>query len=672
MTSPEKEMSLLKEALLRWSQAYFEQDDPSVPDVEYDAAMCRLQALEAAHPEWATADSPTQRVGSAPLAAFQTVAHRLPMLSLDNAFSDTELVDFDRRVTEKLQVDVVEYCCEPKLDGVAVSLAYQAGQLVQAATRGDGSSGEDVTENVRTIANVALQLEGDNIPAYLEVRGEIVIPRMAFERLNARARESGDKVFANPRNAAAGSLRQLDSRVAARRPLSFTAYSVGVVEGQLPNSHSEVLRSLKRWGLPISEYMETVSGVAACGDYFSRLGAQRDALPFDIDGIVFKVNDLGLQERLGFVSRAPRWAIARKFPAQEVGTRLLGVDFQVGRTGAITPVARLEPVLVAGVTVSNATLHNADEIHRLGLKIGDRVIVRRAGDVIPQVVSVVPELDADAPPHNRESIVFPASCPACGSRVERAADEAVMRCGAGLECNAQLKAAIRHFASRKALDIEGLGDKLIEQLVDEGLVRSLNDLFHLDIGQLQGLDRMGVKSSENVFEALLRARSTSFARFIYSLGIREVGEATARALALHFLDLDSLLKATTEELEGVDDVGPVVADHIKAYTSNPLNQELLSSLIESGITWPAVQVDTGDGPLTGMLWVVTGKLLTMSRDEAEAKLRALGAKTAASVSSKTTTVVAGPGAGSKKKRAEALNIPVVDEEELIRTLRGPL
>ena len=671
MSSPEQEILRLRASLLRWSAAYFERDEPEVPDVDYDAAMRRLMELEAAHPQWATPDSPTQRVGSAPLTAFQTVTHRLPMLSLDNAFSEDELADFDRRVTERLQVDTVEYCCEPKLDGVAVSIAYQAGELVQAATRGDGTSGEDVTKNVRTIANVPLRLTGDAIPAYLEVRGEIVIPRLAFEKMNVRARETGDKIFANPRNAAAGSLRQLDSRVAARRPLSFTAYSVGVVEGELPATHSAVLAALAHWGLPISEYLETVSGVAACENYFNRLAGLRDGLPFDIDGIVFKVNDLALQERLGFVSRAPRWAIARKFPAQEVSTRLLGVDFQVGRTGAITPVARLEPVFVAGVTVSNATLHNADEIGRLGLRLGDRVVVRRAGDVIPQVVSVIPEGEEAPTAIVRELIVFPTACPACGASVAREAGEAVLRCGAGLACSAQLKAAIRHFASRKAMDIEGLGDKLIEQLVDVGLVCSLDDLFRLDAATLQALDRMGAKSSENVVSALLRARSTTFARFIYSLGIREVGEATARALALHFLNLDALLTASKEELEGVDDVGPVVAEYIADYFADPVNLGLVTSLRESGVSWPAVEIDNSEGPLSGTVWVVTGKLLSMSRDEAEARLRGLGAKTAASVSSKTTTVVAGPGAGSKKKKAEALDIPVVDEEALIRILGGP-
>jgi len=671
MSSPEQEILRLRASLLRWSAAYFERDEPEVPDVDYDAAMRRLMELEAAHPQWATPDSPTQRVGSAPLTAFQTVTHRLPMLSLDNAFSEDELADFDRRVTERLQVDTVEYCCEPKLDGVAVSIAYQAGELVQAATRGDGTSGEDVTKNVRTIANVPLRLTGDAIPAYLEVRGEIVIPRLAFEKMNVRARETGDKIFANPRNAAAGSLRQLDSRVAARRPLSFTAYSVGVVEGELPATHSAVLAALAHWGLPISEYLETVSGVAACENYFNRLAGLRDGLPFDIDGIVFKVNDLALQERLGFVSRAPRWAIARKFPAQEVSTRLLGVDFQVGRTGAITPVARLEPVFVAGVTVSNATLHNADEIGRLGLRLGDRVVVRRAGDVIPQIVTVMPEGE-DAPNTTpREQIVFPTACPACGGSVAREAGEAVIRCGAGLACSAQLKAAIRHFASRKAFDIEGLGDKLIEQLVDEGLVCSLDDLFRLDASGLKTLDRMGAKSSENVVSALFQARSTTFARFIYSLGIREVGEATARALALHFLTLDAFLTASKEELEGVDDVGPVVAEYIADYFADPVNLGLVTSLRESGVSWPAVEIDNSEGPLSGTVWVVTGKLLSMSRDEAEARLRGLGAKTAASVSSKTTTVVAGPGAGSKKKKAEALDIPVVDEEALIRILGGP-
>ncbi|MEK9988620.1 MAG: NAD-dependent DNA ligase LigA [Halieaceae bacterium] len=668
MTSPEQEISLLRENLLRWSRAYFEQDDPEVPDVEYDTAMRRLVALESAHPHLATPDSPTQRVGSAPLTNFATVTHRVPMLSLDNAFSDEELADFDRRVTERLQLEAVEYCCEPKLDGVAVSIAYRSGELVQAATRGDGTSGEDVTENVRTIVNVPLQLVGDDVPDYLEVRGEIVIPRLAFEKMNARARDNGDKVFANPRNAAAGSLRQLDSRVTARRPLSLTAYSVGAVEGPLPATHSEVLHRLAAWGLPISDYMETVNGIAACETYFDRLAAARDALPVDIDGIVFKVNDLALQERLGFVSRAPRWAIARKFPAQEVSTRLVGVDFQVGRTGAITPVARLEPVFVAGVTVSNATLHNADEIQRLGLRLGDRVVIRRAGDVIPQIVSVIPEHDGSSASQEREHIVFPIECPACGSRVEREDGEAVIRCSAELACTAQLKAAIRHFASRKALDIEGLGDKLIEQLVDDGLVQSLNDLFQLDVTHLRKLDRMGAKSSENIVESLRRARTTTFARFIYALGIREVGEATARALAAHFLNLESLLAASREELEGVDDVGPIVAEHIKAYTNNPLMRDLLSSLLESGINWPAVEEDSGEGPLTGMVWVVTGKLATMSRDEAESRLRSLGAKTASSVSAKTSKVVAGPGAGSKKKKAESLGIPVIDEDELIKVL----
>lgn len=669
MTSPEQEISLLREHLLRWAAAYFEQDNPEVPDVEYDTAMRRLLTLETAHPHLATPDSPTQRVGSAPLTTFKTVTHRIPMLSLDNAFSDEELTDFDRRVTERLQLEVVEYCCEPKLDGVAVSIAYRSGELVQAATRGDGASGEDVTENVRTVANVPLQLVGDDIPRYLEVRGEIVIPRLAFENMNARARDNGDKVFANPRNAAAGSLRQLNSRVAAKRPLRFTAYSVGAVEGRLPDFHSEVLQALEVWGLPISEYMETVKGIAACEAYFGRLAAGRTTLPVDIDGIVFKVNELALQERLGFVSRAPRWAIARKFPAQEVSTRLLGVDFQVGRTGAITPVARLEPVFVAGVTVSNATLHNAGEIQRLSLRLGDRVVIRRAGDVIPQIVSVIPERDDASLLQNREQIVFPSACPVCGSQVDREAGEAVIRCGAGLACSAQLKAAIRHFSSRKALDIEGLGDRLIEQLVDAGLVQSLNDLFRLDVTQLQQLDRMGLKSSENVVESLLRARSTTFARFIYSLGIREVGEATARALALHFLNLDALLAASREELEGVDDVGPIVAEHIEAYKTNPRNRGLMASLLESGITWPAVEVDSGEGPLTGMVWVVTGKLVTMTRDEAEVRLRSLGAKTASSVSAKTSTVVAGPGAGSKKKKADTLGIRVIDEDELIKVLR---
>ena len=659
--SPDEEVLTLRAQLQRWAEAYFELDAPVVPDADYDQAMRRLETLEREFPSLATPDSPTQRVGSAPLSEFESVEHRLPMLSLDNAFSAEDLSDFHRRVTERLGSAEVTYCCEPKLDGAAVSIVYESGVLVLAATRGDGATGENITSNVRTIRNVPLVLKGENVPQYLEVRGEVVIPRDAFERMNAQARDADDKVFVNPRNAAAGSLRQLDSRITAKRPLAFTAYSVGAVEGELPASHDAILQTLGDFGLPISDYMETVEGVEACEAYYQSLAAQRDALPFDIDGIVFKVNGLAEQERLGFVSRAPRWAIARKFPAQEVSTQLLGVDFQVGRTGAITPVARLEPVFVGGVTVSNATLHNADEIARLGVQVGDTVVVRRAGDVIPQIVSVAESVGSSTAA--RRAIDFPDRCPDCGSNVVRIEGEAVMRCVGGMSCAAQLKAVIRHFSSRKAMDIEGLGDKLIDQLVDDVLVSSVADVFRLTKEQLAALDRMGDKSSENLLASIEKAKTTSLPRFIYALGIREVGEATARALAQHFLSLDELLAAPADVLEGVDDVGPVVARHICEFAHDERNRQSISDLLASGVNWPSVSVVSGEGPLAGTTWVVTGKLESMGRDDAEQRLRALGAKTASSVSAKTSTVLAGPGAGSKRKKAESLGISIMDEDE---------
>ena len=667
MPSPAEEIADLTARLKRWGAAYFEIDTPLVPDADYDAAMIRLRALEAEHPELQAPDSPTQRVGGAPLSAFDTIAHRMPMLSLDNAFSEAELVEFHRRVVERLSVPDITYCCEPKLDGVAVSIVYEGGLLTQAATRGDGVSGEDITANVRTIRNVPLMLSGEGIPSYLEVRGEIIIPRAGFEQMNARARLLGEKVFVNPRNAAAGSLRQLDSGVTAKRPLEFTAYSVGVFEGSLPASHDGTLRGLAEWGIPISEHMQTVVGIEACEVYYEQMAAQRDALPFDIDGIVYKVNSFEQQDKLGFISRAPRWAIARKFPAQEVSTRLMGVDFQVGRTGAITPVARLEPVFVAGVTVSNATLHNIDEIERLGVSIGDVVVVRRAGDVIPQIVSVVRD-DTEIEVGVREPILFPTQCPACGAALEREAGEAAIRCVGGVGCQAQLKGVVRHFASRKAMNIDGLGDKLIDQLVDEGLLKSVADLFRLTKESVGTLDRMGEKSSENLLASVVAARQTTLPKFIYALGIREVGEATARSLAEHFMTLDAMLSASVEALEDVDDVGPVVAQHIRAFAVDERNRMILDELQAAGISWPDVALDAGDGPLAGTTWVVTGKLVAMSREEAESRLRALGAKTASSVSKKTTSVVAGPGAGSKRKRAETLAIPIIDESALLVVL----
>ena len=662
-----REIDSLREQLDSWNYQYYVLDEPTVPDAEYDRCMRRLVELETAHPELLRTDSPTQRVGAAPLERFLQVSHEVPMLSLDNAFNEQDMLDFNRRLLDRLGSgeQLLEFACEPKLDGIAVSLLYRDGVLERAATRGDGTTGEDITHNVRTIPSVPLRLRGDGYPSILEVRGEIYLPRAGFEQLNARARELGEKTFVNPRNAAAGSLRQLDARITAERPLQMCCYGVGLVAGgELPRQHSAVLERLQQWGLRINSQSQVVRGMAACDAYYRQLAARREELPYDIDGIVFKVNDLELQQRLGFVSRAPRWAIARKFPAQEEMTRLLGVEFQVGRTGAITPVARLEPVFVGGVTVSNATLHNSDEIERLGLRLGDTVIVRRAGDVIPQVVAVVMER---RPPDAR-SIEFPRRCPVCGSQVERAQDEAVLRCMGGLVCAAQQKAAIRHFASRRAMDIEGLGDKLVEQLVDEGLVTSVAGLYRLRREQLLALERMGEKSADNLLEALERSKCTSLPRFIFALGIREVGEATALALARHFGNWEDLAAASEEQLLGVSDVGPVVADHLRQFFDSASSMAVVEELRSAGVSWPDIAVDLSALPLAGQTWVVTGKLEALDRDEARARLQALGAKVAGSVSAKTTCVVAGPGAGSKLGRAQELGVEVIDEAAFLALL----
>lgn len=662
-TAIEQQIAALREELLRWNREYYQLDQPSVSDSEYDRTLSTLRALESKYPELATVDSPTQRVGAAPLAAFSTVEHQLPMLSLDNAFSTKDMADFDRRVAERLGVEGVRYCCEPKLDGIAVSITWENGILVRALTRGDGRAGEDITQNVRTLASVPLSLTGSGYPRVLEVRGEIYMPRSGFERLNARARAKGEKIFVNPRNAAAGSLRQLDSRITARRPLEFTAYSLGFTDGDdgLPENHSAVMRCIADWGLPISTLAEVVDGIDGCERYFERLAQRRDQLPFDIDGIVFKVDSRSFQARLGFVSRAPRWAIARKFPAQEEMTVLKAVEFQVGRTGAITPVARLEPVFVGGVTVSNATLHNADEIDRLGVMIGDTVIVRRAGDVIPQIVAVVSDRRPDSP----KPIEFPESCPVCGSDLERDEGEAVVRCVGGLICSAQRAASLRHFVSRKAMNIEGLGDKIIEQLVSGQTVTTVADLYALNREAIASLERMGEKSATKLLDAINASKHTTLARFIYALGIREVGEATARQLAAHFGTLQALSGADQTALEEVEDVGPVVARHIRLFFEEPANTDTVNALLEHGVQWPEQAAPSGDAPLGGQIWVVTGKLETMTRDDVEAALRSLGAKVASSVSSKTTCVVAGPGAGSKLKKAQLLKVDVMDEQTFL-------
>jgi len=675
----------LREQLHHHNYLYYALDDPQLPDAEYDRLLRQLQDLEANHPELITPDSPTQRVGSAPLDAFKQVAHEMPMLSLGNAFSQDEFVDFNKRVFERLKPyfdrnhpssEKIEYACEPKLDGIAVSLVYEEGLLVLAATRGDGTTGEDITQNCRTIRSIPLRLSGEGIPQRLEVRGEIYMPKAAFEKLNKTAESSGEKQFVNPRNAASGSLRQLDSSITASRSLEMCAYSVGVVElGEtglsLPSKHTDILHCLSRWGFRINREMEAVVGVDECDQYYERLAEKRTQLPYEIDGIVYKVNDIELQQELGFVSRAPRWAIARKFPAQEELTQLLGIEFQVGRTGAVTPVARLQPVFVGGVTVSNATLHNEDEIQRLDVRVGDTVIVRRAGDVIPQIVSVV----TTRRPPSTKALAFPSQCPVCESPIVQVEGEAIKRCSGGLICGAQVKRAIKHYASRKAMDIDGLGDKLVDLLVDEKLIKSAADLYHLELEPIAALERMGHKSAENLLGAIEKSKQTSLARFIYALGIREVGEATARNLALRFGDIDALMVADIETLVEINDVGPIVAGFIVSFFANEDSKVLVGQLRQEGVQWlvkpeqkPDQEALSDSAPLSGKTYVLTGSLEELTRDEAKTKLQSLGASVTGSVSKKTDCLVAGPGAGSKLTKAEKLNIPVIDESALLALL----
>ncbi len=668
MQSVQDKITHLKALLHHHEYQYHVLDAPEIPDAEYDRLMRELRDLETEHPELVTADSPTQRVGAAPLTAFEQVRHEVPMLSLDNAFDEESYLAFNKRVQDRLKSsDEIIFCCELKLDGLAVSLLYENGLLVRAATRGDGSTGENITSNVRTIHAIPLRLKGDNIPARLEVRGEVFMPQAGFEKMNEEARRTGGKVFANPRNAAAGSLRQLDPRITAKRPLTFFCYGLGLLEGgEMPRSHIERLQQFKAWGLPVSDRVRLCQSADEVLAFYRQVEAERPLLGFDIDGVVIKVDSLDLQEQLGFVARAPRWAVAFKFPAQEQITTVRDVEFQVGRTGAITPVARLEPVLVAGVMVSNATLHNADEIDRLGLKIGDRVVIRRAGDVIPQVVSVV-ESGEDA-----RAVQFPTQCPVCGSDVERVEGEVVARCTGGLICGAQRKGALKHFVSRRAMDIDGMGEKIIDQLVDKEYVHNAADLFDLTAGKLTGLDRMGPKSAQNVVDALAKARQTTFARFLYALGISEVGEATAASLAAHFGTLEALMAADIDALIAVPDVGKVVASHVRNFMDEDSNREVIRLLVEkAGIHWPEVVVvkaEEIDSPFAGKTVVLTGSLSVLSRDEAKDRLTALGAKVSGSVSKKTDLVIAGEAAGSKLAKATELGIAVIDEAEMIRLL----
>jgi len=657
----------LKETLERYNYRYHALDDPEVPDAEYDRLMLELRALETEHPQLLTPDSPTQRVGAAPVAAFGAVKHRLAMLSLDNAFSDEEVRDFDRRIRERLaRAEPVSYSAEPKLDGLAVSARYEDGTFVQGATRGDGETGEDITQNLRTIKALPLRLRTDRPPRVLEVRGEVFMPLAGFKSFNEEAIARGEKSFVNPRNAAAGSLRQLDPKMTAARPLDLFIYGLGILEGgAMPAHHSATLQALRKWGFKICPQSSVVEGADGCLDYYRNMGDLRPKLPYQIDGVVYKVDDLELQRQMGFVSRAPRWAIAHKFPAEEALTTVRDIEFQVGRTGALTPVARLEPVFVGGVTVSNATLHNMDELTRKDVRVGDTVVIRRAGDVIPEVARVLPERRvAGAVP-----VMLPRVCPVCGSPVAREATQAVARCTGGRICAAQRKEEIKHFASRRALDIQGLGDKLVEQLVDRDWVRTPADLFLLQPEQLSTLDRMGDKSAQKLQSAIQAAKHTSLPRFLYALGIRDVGEATALALARHFGDIGALRRAGEDAIQRVPDVGPVVAKNVAAYFHDPDNAAILDRLLDAGITWPAPAPAAADAQLAGKTFVLTGTLQGLTREAAEEAIVQQGGKVSGSVSKKTHYVVAGADAGSKLKKAQDLGVTVLDEAAFLQMLK---
>ncbi len=670
MISVSERIRTLRAEIERHNRQYYVLDAPLISDAEFDLLFRELQALEAEHPQLLSSDSPTQRVGAAPLSEFATVAHATPMLSLNNAFADAEVAAFDRRVRDGLAaIGEVDYAAEPKFDGLAISLNYEQGVLVRGATRGDGTTGEDVTANLRTVRSIPLHLQGSGWPAVLEVRGEVLMWRSDFERMNARQREYGEKEFVNPRNAAAGSLRQLDPRITARRPLRFFAYGVGAgAPTGLPATHSVLLDRLAEWGFPVAQERRRVTGLAGLIAYYVEMARRRETLPYAIDGVVYKVDDLAAQERLGFVSRAPRFAIAHKFPAEEAVTELLDISIQVGRTGALTPVARLAPVFVGGVTVTNATLHNEDEVLRKDLCIGDTVVVRRAGDVIPEVVRVLPERR----PAAGRRFVMPQTCPVCGSQVVRNPDEAVARCSGGLYCPAQRKQALLHFASRRALDIEGLGDKLVEQLVDSDIVRTPADLYRLGLLALANLERMAEKSAGNLLASIERSKQTTLARFIYALGIRNVGEATARDLARHFGSLDRLLAADEGQLLQVPDVGPIVAQCLRQFFDEPHNLEVIEQLRAAGVAWhdgePSAQTVSA---VAGKVFVLTGTLPSLTRDAAKAMLEAAGGKVTGSVSKKTDFVVAGAEAGSKLEKARLLGVKVIDEEQLLAILAGP-
>ncbi|XKM12542.1 NAD-dependent DNA ligase LigA [Orbaceae bacterium ac157xtp] len=666
----QEQVEHLRTVIRHHEYQYYVLDAPEIPDAEYDKLYNELKSLEQQYPSLITPESPTQRVGGMALSGFKSIRHEMPMLSLDNVFDESSFIAFDRRVRERLNysADHIEYCCELKLDGLAVSILYEKGRLVQAATRGDGTVGEDITENVRTIKAIPLKLKGDNIPDRIEVRGEVFMKHAGFEKLNQTAEKKGEKVFANPRNAAAGSLRQLDPRITAKRPLTFFCYGIGVFDGSnLPDTHYGRLKQLEQWGLPVSSKVKLASGSQQALAYFEQIQQERMSLGFDIDGVVIKVNDIALQQSLGFVARAPRWAIAFKFPAQEQVTQLLKVDFQVGRTGAITPVARLAPVQVAGVVVSNATLHNSDEIERLSLREGDFVSIRRAGDVIPQVVSVI----LDRRPDDTKTIVFPTHCPVCGSLIVRDEGEAVSRCSGGLFCPAQRKEALKHFVSRRALDVTGLGDRIIEQLVDKEYVKTPADLFKLTLTKLCTLDKVGEKLATNLLNALDHSKQTTLARFIYALGIPHVGEVTAESLANELGTLEAIRNCRVDKLQTVSDIGIVIAESIVNFFNEEHNKSVIDELINEPIAihWaqqqPLEVKQIADNPFKDKTLVLTGTLSSMSRDDAKERLKQLGAKITGSVSKNTDIVIAGESAGSKLAKAQQLNITVMDEQTML-------
>lgn len=666
MSALSAKVNKLKDELNHHNYQYYVLDDPEISDSGYDKLLRELQKIEQQHPELITSDSPTQRVGATPLTEFNSVKHEMPMLSLANVFSDEEFSDFNQRIIDLLvkadnySGDDIQYAAEPKLDGLAISLLYEKGILVRGATRGDGSVGEDVTQNIRTIETIPLKLLGNKTPSRLEVRGEVIMNKKGFDKLNQTQRKNNDKVFANPRNAAAGSLRQLDSRITATRPLSFFCYGIGIISDEvtLPDTHSDIMALLKSWGMRINPESQVVAGVTGAANYYESLSSKRESLEYEIDGIVYKVDSLQYQQNIGFVARAPRWAIARKFPAHEEMTKVLGIDIQVGRTGALTPVARLEPVFVGGVTVSNATLHNQDEIERLDIRIGDTVVIRRAGDVIPQVVNVVQSKRKGKP----RKFKMPTHCPVCGSLAVRNENEVVTSCSGGLFCEAQGKQAIIHFASRKAMNIDGLGDKLVELLVDEGLIKTSADLYLLTHEQIAGLERMGDKSATKLLKALSDSKQTTLARFIFALGIHDVGETTAKTLAEHFNSLEKLEVANADELVSIRDVGPVVANNVMTFFKQEHNREVIDALLKTGIHWPEeIPLSSQVQTLSGKIFVITGTFSDMSRDEVKQALQALGAKVTGSVSKKTDYVVAGENPGSKVLKAQQLGVEILSE-----------